>query len=138
MTEPVEPKAEEESKEANEEEKKEEPTEEEKKEEPTEEANEESKEANEEEEKKEENRYASLIKEITELAKDSETNKRQSLFESKNGSHIDYVPQFRVLMQLEQLVGIAEKSPLINSLLQDFLHPSKIQNLIELAAQAHP
>ena len=98
MTEPVEPKAEEESKEANEEE--------EKKEEPTEEATEESKEANEEEEKKEEekkeeNQYASLIKEITELAKDSETNKRESLFGIKNGSHIDYVPQFRVLMQLE-------------------------------------
>ena len=119
MTEPVEPKVEEESKDANEEE--------EKKEEPTEEATEESKEANEEEEKKEEekkeeekkeeNQYASLIKEIIELAKDSETNKRESLFGIKNGSHIDYVPQFRVLMQLEQLVGIAEKSPLINSLL---------------------
>ena len=103
MTEPVEPKVEEESKEANEEEEK---KEEEKKEEPTEEATEESKEANEEEEKKEEekkeeNQYASLIKEIIELAEDSEKNKRESLFGVKNGSHIDYVPQFRVLMQLE-------------------------------------
>ena len=120
MTEPAEPKVEEESKEANEEEKKEEPTEEATEE--SKEATEESKEANEEEEnkeeeKKEENQYASLIKEIIELAEDSETNKRESLFDIKNGSHIDYVPQFRVLMQLEQLVGIAEKSPLINSLL---------------------
>ena len=95
MTEPVEPKVEEESKEANEEEKKEEPTEE-----ATEEAKAEDEEQKAEEEKKNENQYASLIKEITKLAKDGD-KREDYLFSHLNGSHIDYVPQYRVLMQLE-------------------------------------
>ena len=38
-----------------------------------------------------------------------------------------YVPQFRLVMQLEQVIGVAEKSSLINSLFQDSLHPQKLQ-----------
>ena len=41
-------------------------------------------------------------------------------------------------MQLEQLLGIAEKSAVINSLIQDSLHPDKIKLLIELSVTAHP
>ena len=48
------------------------------------------------------------------------------------------VAQYRVLMQLEQVVGLAEKSALINSLLQDSMNPQKLQQLVELLAQAHP
>jgi hypothetical protein len=41
-------------------------------------------------------------------------------------------------MQLEQLLGVAEKSAVINSLIQDSLHPEKIKLLIELFVSAHP
>ena len=42
-----------------------------------------------------------------------------------------------MLMQLEQMIGIAEKSPLVNSLLQESLHTIKIKFLFEMAAQSH-
>jgi hypothetical protein len=48
------------------------------------------------------------------------------------------VAQYRVLMQLEQVIGLAEKSPVFNSLLQDNITPQKLQQLVELLAQAHP
>lgn len=86
------------------------------------------------EEQKEVDQYDQIFKAIDELAGVD----RKSVFDIECGSHMDFVPQLRMLMQLEQLIGIAEKSPLVNSLLQNSLHPSKIQNLIELAAQAHP
>jgi hypothetical protein len=41
-------------------------------------------------------------------------------------------------MQLEQLLGIAEKSAVINSLIQDSINPDKIKLLIELYVTAHP
>lgn len=40
---------------------------------------------------------------------------------------------FRFLMQIEQLISISEKSPLIRSLVEDSLHPSKVRTLIEIA-----
>lgn len=46
--------------------------------------------------------------------------------EDLSASTIDSVPQYRMVMQLEQLIGIAEKNSLVNSLLQESLHPSKI------------
>ena len=48
------------------------------------------------------------------------------------------IAQYRVLMQLEQVISISEKSALFNSLLQDSMNPQKLQQLVELLAQAHP
>ena len=50
----------------------------------------------------------------------------------------NYIAQFRLVMQIEQVIGVAEKNSLVNSLLSESLHPQKLQQLIELAAQAHP
>ena len=41
-------------------------------------------------------------------------------------------------MQLEQILGIAEKSPLINSLTMDTITPNKIRLLIELFVESNP
>ena len=52
--------------------------------------------------------------------------------------YFGYTAQSRVVMQLEQVIGIAEKSKIIYSLLEESLHPKKMQQLMELAAQSHP
>ena len=57
---------------------------------------------------------------------------------STNDSDSDYVcfrplAVFRFLMQIEQVISISEKSPLIRSLVEDSLHPSKVRTLIEIA-----
>ncbi len=41
-------------------------------------------------------------------------------------------------MQLEQLIGVAEKNSLISSFVQRNLNREKVQGLLELAAQANP
>ena len=53
--------------------------------------------------------------------------------DTNNGSKMNPTPVFRYLMQIEQLISISETSPLIRSLVEDSLHPSKVRSLIEIA-----
>lgn len=85
----------------------------------------------EEEEKKEEpseeDKLKKAIGELGDLAKfDNETRKNLSMRKTKNGSYFYWFAQYRILVQLEQIFGIAEKSNLIKTLLQESMHPSKI------------
>ena len=56
------------------------------------------------------------------------TNDKNSAF-----SYFRPLAVFRFLMQIEQLISISEKSPLIRSLVEDSLHPSKVRTLVEIA-----
>ena len=45
---------------------------------------------------------------------------------------------YRFVMQLEQLIAVAEKSAVVNALIQDMLHPDKIALLIQVFVESHP
>ena len=117
-----EPKPEEEKKEEGE--AKDEPAEEEK-------ATEEEKTAEEEkkaEEPSEEDKIKKAISELGDLAKfDNEKHYTGIDMNSEyNGSYFYWLAQYRILVQLEQIIGMAEKNNLIKTLLQESMHPSKI------------
>ena len=58
--------------------------------------------------------------------------------DSKYRSFFYFIPQFRILMQLEQIIGIAEKDLIVKSLLSESLNPANLKYLFELLTQGHP
>ena len=92
------------------------------------------------EEETQEQKLNKLLGEVIELAQNHH-EEGKSICDAEgeyNRQYFHKTPQFRLLMQLDQVIGIAEKDSLINSLLSESLNPANLKFLFELITQAQP